>query len=222
MIETLESSWREQLRGELTQPYFSELSAFVEHAYATHTIYPPREKLFNAFARTPYDRVRVVIIGQDPYHEPGQAQGLAFYVPDGVRPPPSLRNIAKELKTEYPETYSDGRMPDLINWSDQGVLLINSTLTVESGKAGSHQKHGWETFTDRIIELLSKDREHLVFILWGAYAQKKGAIIDRNRHLVLESAHPSPLSARHGFFGCNHFRRCNEYLDNNGIMPIYW
>ena len=226
MERLLEESWRSELAGEFGKEYFLRLKEFVGNAYATTTVFPPREKLFNAFARTPFDKVKVVIIGQDPYHEPGQAQGLAFYVPPTVKTPPSLRNIAKELNDEFRSsslfTLTSSPSPDLLSWTDQGVLLINATLTVESGKAGSHQKRGWEEFTDAVIRRLSEKREHLVFILWGAYAQKKGAVIDRARHLVLESAHPSPLSARNGFFGNGHFRKTNDYLSFHGLTPIRW
>lgn len=222
----LEESWRNELADEFGKEYFVRLKEFVDNAYATTTVFPPREKIFNAFSRTPFAKTKVVIIGQDPYHEPGQAQGLAFYVPPTVKPPPSLRNIAKELNAEFPPTLNlnlqPSTSPDLLSWTDQGVLLINATLTVESGKAGSHQKHGWEEFTDAVIRRLSEKREHLVFLLWGAYAQKKGAVIDRARHLVLESVHPSPLSARNGFFGNGHFRKTNDYLASHGLDPINW
>ena len=226
MERLLEESWRSELAGEFGKEYFLRLKEFVDNAYATTTVFPPREKIFNAFARTPFEKVKAVIIGQDPYHEPGQAQGLAFYVPPTVKTPPSLRNIAKELNDEFRSsslfTLTSSLSPDLLSWTDQGVLLINATLTVESGKAGSHQKRGWEEFTDAVIRRLSEKREHLVFILWGAYAQKKGAVIDRARHLVLESAHPSPLSARNGFFGNGHFRKTNDYLSSHGLTPIRW
>lgn len=231
MERLLEESWRSELADEFGKDYFLHLQEFVDNAYATTTVFPPREKIFNAFARTPFAKTKVVIIGQDPYHEPGQAQGLAFYVPPTVKTPPSLRNIAKELSAEFPQPslfpipsspFPIPRSPDLLSWTDQGVLLINATLTVESGKAGSHQKRGWEEFTDAVIRRLSEKREHLVFILWGAYAQKKGAVIDRTRHLVLESAHPSPLSARNGFFGNGHFRKANDYLVANGLTRIIW
>lgn len=225
MEELIEESWKRELAGEFGREYFLRLKAFVENAYASTTVFPPREKLFQAFARTPFARTKVVIIGQDPYHEPGQAQGLAFYVPPTVKTPPSLRNIAKELDAEYSAVDLELRpstSPDLLSWADQGVLLINATLTVESGKAGSHQKRGWEEFTDAVIRRLSEKREHLVFLLWGAYAQKKGEVIDRSRHLVLESAHPSPLSARHGFFGNGHFRKANDYLAAHGLETISW
>lgn len=212
MYDLIEENWRQELAEEFGKDYFTRLTAFVENAYATATVFPPREKLFSAFARTPFAATKVVIIGQDPYHEPGQAQGLCFYVPPGVRPPPSLVNIAKEL----------GRMPDLLSWTDQGVLLLNATLTVEAHRAGSHQGRGWETFTDAVIRILAERREHLVFILWGSYAQKKGAFVDRSRHCVIESAHPSPLSAYRGFFGSKPFEKANAYLAAHGIEPVAW
>ena len=200
------------LAREVEKPYFVGLTDFVRNAYRTGTVYPPPGKIFAAFDRTPFDRVKVVILGQDPYHEPGQAQGLCFYVPPEVKDPPSLVNIAKEL----------GHRPDLLSWTDQGVLLLNATLTVEAGHAGSHQGHGWETFTDAVVKALATRREHLVFMLWGSYAQRKGAVIDRARHLVLETAHPSPLSAYRGFFGCGHFLKADAYLRAHGIEPVRW
>lgn len=212
MIVDIHPSWRNILDEESGKPYFATLMTFIENAYSSSVVFPPRQKIFEAFNRTPFDDVKVVILGQDPYHEPGQAQGLSFYVPENVKPPPSLRNIAKEL----------GKMPDLLSWADQGVLLLNATLTVEAHKAGSHQKKGWETFTDAAIKALSERRQNLVFILWGAYAQKKGEFIDRSRHLVIESAHPSPLSARRGFFGSRPFERANEYLAQNSLRTIEW
>lgn len=212
MTVKINESWANELRDEFEAPYFESLVAFVKNAYATKTVYPRPGRIFAAFDRTPFDRVKAVIIGQDPYHEPGQAQGLCFYVPPEIQPPPSLRNIAKEL----------GHMPDLLSWTDQGVLLLNATLTVEAHQAGSHQGKGWETFTDAVIRILAERREHLVFILWGSYAQKKGAFIDRNRHCVIESAHPSPLSAHRGFFGSKPFEKANAYLVANGLAPIAW
>ena len=223
----IEPSWREVLQGEFDSPYFAELVRFVRAAYARGTVYPPGRLIFEAFNRTPLDKVRVVVLGQDPYHEPGQAQGLAFYVPPGVRTPPSLYNIAKELAAEYPEEAAPGaplRIPDLLSWADQGVLLLNATLTVSGGAnmAGSHQGRGWETFTDAVIRELSTRREGLVYLLWGSYAQRKAAYVDRAKNLVLECAHPSPLSAHRGFFGCGHFRKCNEYLSARGLEPVAW
>ena len=208
----IEESWKGVLADEFAAEYFARLVAFVKGAYAAGPVYPPARLIFNAFNRTPFDRVKVVILGQDPYHEPGQAQGLAFYVPREVPPPPSLRNIAKEL----------GHMPDLLSWTDQGVLLLNATLTVAAHAAGSHQGRGWETFTDAVVRKLAEGRENLVFILWGSYAQRKGAFIDRTRHCVIESAHPSPLSAHRGFFGSRPFARANEYLTGHGLGPVEW
>ncbi|MBO7483193.1 MAG: uracil-DNA glycosylase [Kiritimatiellae bacterium] len=208
----IEESWNRILAEEFEKPYFASLVQFVKSAYANGVVYPPPGKIFEAFNRTPFDKVKAVIIGQDPYHEPGQAQGLCFYVPPDVAPPPSLVNIAKEL----------GRMPDLLSWADQGVLLLNATLTVAAHRAGSHQGKGWEAFTDAVIHALAERRDNIVFILWGSYAQKKGAFIDRSRHCVIESAHPSPLSAYRGFFGSRPFARANEYLAAHGIPAIEW
>ena len=207
-----ENTWNDILAPEFKKPYFTELMNFVDTAYSSTTIYPSKDKIFEAFNLAPFNKVKVVILGQDPYHEPDQAQGLCFYVPPSVKAPPSLKNIAKEL----------GKMPDLLSWANQGVLLLNATLTVEAHKAGSHQKKGWEEFTDAAIKALADKRENLVFILWGAYAQKKGAFIDRSRHLVIESAHPSPLSARRGFFGSQPFSKANAYLSEKNITPIIW
>ena len=221
----IEESWKRELGPEFESDYFRALAEFVRRAYRSGVCYPPGAFIFEAFNRTPLDKVRVVVLGQDPYHEPGQAQGLAFYVPPGVRTPPSLYNIAKELAAEYPEDAAPGaplRIPDLLSWADQGVLLLNATLTVEAGRAGSHQRRGWERFTDAAVAALAARREHLVFLLWGSYAQQKGAVIDRTRHCVLESPHPSPLSAARGFFGCNHFRMANEYLVAHGVAPVKW
>ncbi len=208
----IEESWKAVLAEEFEKPYFARLAEFVRAAYRNGVVYPPPGKIFEAFNRTPFDKVKAVIIGQDPYHEPGQAQGLCFYVPPSVQPPPSLVNIAKEL----------GKMPDLLEWTREGVLLLNATLTVEAHRAGSHQGRGWETFTDAVVRALAERREHLVFILWGSYAQRKGAFIDRSRHCVIESAHPSPLSAYRGFFGSRPFARANEYLAAHGVAPIAW
>lgn len=208
----IEESWKRVLAREFEKPYFVGLTDFVRNAYRTGTVYPPPGKIFAAFDRTPFDRVKVVILGQDPYHEPGQAQGLCFYVPPEVKDPPSLVNIAKEL----------GHRPDLLSWTDQGVLLLNATLTVEAHRAGSHQGKGWEVFTDAVIRALAEEREHLVFILWGSYAQKKGAFIDRTRHCVIESAHPSPLSAYRGFFGSQPFDKANAYLQSHNQSTIAW
>ena len=208
----IDASWKRVLGREFAKEYIVKLADFVRRAYAEGRCYPPAGLIFHAFNRTPFDRVKVVILGQDPYHEPGQAQGLAFYVPPEVKAPPSLVNIAKEL----------GHRPDLLAWADQGVLLLNATLTVAAHRAGSHQGRGWETFTDAVVKALAERREHLVFILWGSYAQKKGAFIDRSRHCVIASAHPSPLSAHRGFFGSTPFARANDYLERRGIRPIAW
>lgn len=220
MIVKIEESWHRCLSSEFEKPYFSELASFVRAEYASAECYPPGRLIFNAFAQTPFDAVRVVVLGQDPYHEPGQAMGLSFSVPEGVPLPPSLRNIYSELQAET------GRVQpasgDLTRWARQGVLLLNATLTVRRGMAASHQRRGWEIFTDAAISALSRGRDHLVFMLWGAYAGQKAALIDASRHLVLRSAHPSPLSAHRGFFGNNHFRLCNDYLVRCGLTPIEW
>ena len=216
----IEDSWKQQLAPEFEKPYFSALTQFVRQEYTTTTCYPPGKLIFNAFNLCPYNRVKVVIIGQDPYHGPGQAHGLCFSVNDGVPFPPSLQNIFKEIQADLgapvPAT------GNLTRWAQQGVLLLNATLTVRAHQAGSHQRHGWEEFTDAAIKALSEGREHLVFILWGAYAQRKGAFIDSNKHLVLKSAHPSPLSAYQGFFGNKHFSMANAYLEQHGQAPIQW
>ena len=221
----IEEGWKRALAGEFEKGYFADLAAFVRCAYTRERCYPPAKLIFNAFDRTPFDRVKVVILGQDPYHEPGQAQGLAFYVPPDVRTPPSLLNIAKELSTDIPERFGGvgaPLVPDLLSWAEQGVLLLNATLTVAAHRAASHQGRGWETFTDAVVRILAERRENLVFILWGASAQRKGAIIDRSRHCVIESPHPSPLSAHRGFFGSRPFSRANAYLAANGKPPVRW
>ena len=216
----IEDSWKRVLGPEFEKKYFVDLTDFVRTAYMTGKCFPPAKLIFNAFNRTPFDKVKVVILGQDPYHEPGQAQGLAFYVPPGIQTPPSLINIAKELNEDVRRETGD--VPDLLSWTDQGVLLLNATLTVAAHRAGSHQGRGWETFTDAVVRALATEREHLVFILWGSYAQKKGAFIDRNRHCVICSEHPSPLSAYRGFFGSKPFSKANAYLKANGIGEIVW
>lgn len=217
----INDSWAERLGNEFAQPYFSQLTDFVRHEYATTTCYPPGRLIFNAFNLCPFDSVKVVIIGQDPYHEAGQAMGLSFSVPDGVAMPPSLQNIFKEIQGDL--GVGEPQSGNLTRWAEQGVLLLNATLTVRAHQAGSHQRHGWERFTDAAISRLSEDRDHLVFILWGGYARSKASLIDRSRHLVLESVHPSPLSAnRGGWFGNHHFSRCNEYLAGHGMGPINW
>ena len=212
--------WHRLLAEEFEKPYFEELVRFVRSEYATTTIYPAGANIFRALDLCPPDKVKVVIIGQDPYHGEGQANGLCFSVNEGVQFPPSLRNIFKEIQSDLGKPLPANG--DLTRWANQGVLLLNATLTVQAHQAGSHQRRGWETFTDAAIRILAEEREHIVFILWGAYAQKKGAFIDRNKHLVLTSAHPSPLSAYNGFFGNRHFSRANEYLSAHGVAPIEW
>jgi len=217
----LEPSWLNVVGAEFDKPYMAALKAFlVEEKKAGKVIYPAGENWFNALNSTPFDKVRVVILGQDPYHGPGQAHGLCFSVLAGVPAPPSLLNIFKELETDLGIPMP--RHGCLQHWAEQGVLLLNSVLTVERARAAAHQGRGWETFTDSCIEHLNREREGLVFLLWGSYAQKKGQLIDRKRHLVLEAPHPSPLSAHRGFFGCRHFSRTNQYLEQHGQQPIDW
>jgi uracil-DNA glycosylase len=216
----IDANWKEKLKEEFQKEYFIRLSEFIREEYRTNVIFPPGSMIFNAFDLCPFEKVKVIIIGQDPYHGPGQAHGLCFSVREGVSLPPSLLNIFKEIESDTgikPE-----RSGDLGRWATQGVLLLNATLTVRAHQAGSHQRKGWEEFTDAAIAALNRERDNLVFFLWGAYAQKKGERIDRNRHLVLESVHPSPLSASRGFFGNRHFTRCNEFLEINGSKPIDW
>jgi uracil-DNA glycosylase len=220
MNVTIESGWKQILQPEFDAPYFEILTRFVRQAYQTTTVYPPGRLIFEAFNRTPFDRVKVVILGQDPYHGAGQAHGLCFSVQDGVQLPPSLVNIYKELSQEYHCPMPTGG--NLTHWAEQGVLLLNATLTVQGGLAGSHQGKGWERFTDAVIAHLSQQRQGLVFMLWGNYAQQKGRVIDRRKHLVLEAPHPSPLSASRGFFGCGHFQKANQYLEAHGVTPIRW
>ena len=217
----IDPSWKEVLKEEFEKEYFKRLTSFVKEEYSGSTpIYPPARLIFNAFDHCPFNDVKVVILGQDPYHGAGQANGLCFSVNKGVQFPPSLLNIFKEIESDTGTPIpQDG---DLTRWSDQGVLLLNATLTVRAAQAGSHQKRGWEEFTDAAIRELAQRRENLVFILWGSYAQKKGAFIDRNRHLVLASPHPSPLSAYQGFFGNHHFSRANAYLAEHGKSSIKW
>lgn len=221
MNVNIEESWKQVLADEFSSLYFKNLAAFVKTAYAKGVVYPPGKYIFEAFNRTPFDKVKVVILGQDPYHEPNQAHGLCFSVQKGVRLPPSLVNIYKELEEEFGTKFLD-RDGDLSHWADQGVLLLNATLTVAAGNAGSHQGRGWEMFTDAVVAKLAEQRENLVFMLWGSYARRKGAVINRKRHLVLECAHPSPLSVYRGFFGCGHFRKANEYLESKGLPTINW
>jgi uracil-DNA glycosylase len=216
----IESSWKTRLSGEFEKDYFIRLSGFVKEEYRANTIYPPGSLIFNAFNLCPFDSVKAVIIGQDPYHGPGQAHGLCFSVRDGIDFPPSLVNIYKEIESDL--GYKTSTSGNLERWAMQGVLLLNATLTVRAHMAASHQRKGWEEFTDSVINILNSEKKNLVFFLWGAYAQKKGESIDRSKHLVLESVHPSPLSASRGFFGNKHFSRCNEYLVKNGIEPVDW
>lgn len=216
----IEESWKSHLQQEFEKPYFRTLTDFVRKEYAAKTIYPPAKLIFNAFDSCPFDKVKVVIVGQDPYHEPGQAHGLCFSVNDGVQIPPSLVNIYKEIEDDLGIPVP--RSGNLTRWAEQGVLLLNATLTVQAHRAGSHQGKGWEEFTDAAIRRLAEERDHLVFILWGAYAQRKGETIDANRHLILKSPHPSPLSAHRGFFGNKHFSRANNYLSAHNMEPINW
>ncbi len=202
--------------------YHQELLNKVSELRENHTIYPTSNKIFYALELTPFDKVKVILLGQDPYHGEGQAHGLSFSVPDGTRTPPSLRNIFKEITTDIYEGVPQTSSTDLTRWAEQGILLLNAALTVEAKKAGSHKKLGWHKLTDQIVEELSKQREHLVFILWGAHAQSKRSLIDADKHLVLESVHPSPLSAKRGFFGCRHFSQTNAYLEQHGFTPINW
>ncbi|MCC8188829.1 MAG: uracil-DNA glycosylase [Bacteroides sp.] len=216
----IEESWKQRLQPEFEKDYFRQLTEFVRYEYTHYQIFPPGKLIFNVFNLCPFDKVKVVIIGQDPYHGPGQAHGLCFSVNDGIPFPPSLVNIFKEIKSDLgidPPTTGN-----LTRWAEQGVLLLNATLTVRAHQAGSHQRKGWETFTDAAIRVLAEEKENLVFILWGSYAQKKGAFIDRNKHLILTSAHPSPLSAHNGFFGNKHFSKTNEYLKAHGQQEIRW
>lgn len=216
----IEESWQSVLQPEFDKPYFAELVAFVRSEYASTTVFPPASLIFNAFNTCPFSDVKVVILGQDPYHEPGQAHGLSFSVPDGVAFPPSLRNIFTELNTDL--SLPIPQSGNLTRWARQGVLLLNATLTVRAHQAGSHQRRGWEQFTDAVIQSLSQHREGIVFILWGGFAQSKRSLIDSSRHLVLSSAHPSPLSAYRGFLGNHHFSLANDYLKSQGKQAIQW
>lgn len=216
----IEPSWNAELAAEWEKPYFENLTAFVRQEYSRKRVFPPGSQIFAAFNATPFSKVKVVILGQDPYHKPGQAHGLCFSVNEGVPFPPSLQNIFKEINADTGAPIPTNG--DLTRWATQGVLLLNSTLTVEEHKAGSHQGRGWEEFTDAVIAHLSENCEHLVFILWGSFAIKKGAKINRMKHLVLTSPHPSPLSAYRGFFGNHHFSQANNYLIQHGKDPIVW
>ena len=221
MQVTIEPSWKKALSQEFEQDYFLKLAELVRSEYQTSTVYPPAKFIFRAFDLTPLDEVKVVILGQDPYHGPGQANGLCFAVSEGQRLPPSLQNIYKEIESDVGEKTNFPK-GDLEGWAKQGVLLLNATLTVKASSPGSHQNVGWEQFTDAVVKVLSDQKEHLVFILWGNYAQKKGAVIDTTKHLVIKSPHPSPFSAYSGFFGSKPFSKCNEYLFSQGELPINW
>ncbi len=216
----IEDSWREILKKEFDAPYFQTLKQFLKEEKQNHTIYPPGNLIFNAFNQTPFNRVKVVILGQDPYHGPGQAHGLCFSVPDGIPHPPSLRNIFKEIESDLGIPVPSGS--NLTAWARQGVLLINAILTVRANEPASHQSKGWENFTDAVIRNLSEKRKDLIFLLWGNYAQAKENLIDTSRHYILKAAHPSPLSANRGFFGCRHFSRVNEILTELGLNGIDW
>ena len=217
----IESSWKEELQEEFSKPYFESLSQFVKEEYASNTCYPPGDLIFSAFNHTPFNKVKVVIIGQDPYHGVGQANGLCFSVNEGISHPPSLKNLFKEVESDLLIPYP--KSGNLERWADQGILLLNATLTVRAHEAGSHQKKGWEQFTDAVISKLSEEREGLVFLLWGGFAKKKGAKINTQKHLVLESGHPSPLSANRGYwFGNKHFSATNSYLLEAGKQQISW
>jgi len=220
MLKQLESTWKKQLVDELALPYFTNLTKMVEAAYQNEVVYPPQDELFSAFTLCHFPAVKVVILGQDPYHGPGQAHGLSFSVKEGVLVPPSLKNIYKEIASDI------GTLPpssgNLEHWAKQGVLLLNSTLTVKAGEPASHQGLGWETFTDAVIKKISEEKEHVVFLLWGKFAQAKQSLIDTNKHLVLPAPHPSPFSAYTGFFGSKHFSKTNEYLNEHGKKPIVW
>lgn len=216
----IEESWRQVLQPEFDKPYFELLTTFVRQAYQTRQCFPPAGLIFNAFNACPFNKVRVVILGQDPYHDVGQAHGLCFSVNDGVAIPPSLANIYKEIHRDLGKPIPTSG--NLMRWAEQGVLLLNATLTVEAHHPGSHQNKGWEELTDAAIRALNDRREHIVFMLWGSYAQRKGQFIDRRRHLVLETSHPSPLSVYRGFDGCGHFSKANAYLTLHGLQPIDW
>lgn len=221
MTPRIDPSWLKVLQPQFDAPYFAQLKAFLVGELQQYVCYPKGSDIFAAFDHTPFDKVRVVILGQDPYHEPGQAHGLCFSVPEGIQVPPSLVNIIKEINsdlgTDIPTTHGN-----LTRWADQGVLLLNATLTVRAHQAGSHQNKGWETFTDAAIQALSQQRQGIVFLLWGSYAIRKAQYIDRSKHYVLTAPHPSPLSAYRGFFGCRHFSQCNAILQQQGLPPIDW
>ncbi|MDL2322813.1 uracil-DNA glycosylase [Bacteroidales bacterium OttesenSCG-928-A17] len=216
----IESSWKEKLATEFEKPYFAGLVDFVKKEYASHTVYPKGKQIFNAFDKTPFSEVKVVILGQDPYHEPGQAHGLCFSVNDGIAFPPSLQNIYKELESDLGISLPSSG--NLERWAEQGVLLLNATLTVRAHQAGSHQRKGWEEFTDAVIHRIAEEKRNVVFILWGSYAQQKGAFVDQQNHLIIKSPHPSPLSSYRGFFGSKPFSKTNDYLLRTGQTPVRW
>jgi uracil-DNA glycosylase len=216
----IEPSWEIALKKVFQQDYFKDLTSFVKDEYSNGKVFPPGKDIFNAFWHCPIDKVKVVILGQDPYHGPDQAHGLSFYVKPGIPFPPSLLNIFKEIKSDLGKDLPPNG--DLTRWADQGVFLLNATLTVQATLAGSHQNKGWEQFTDEVIRKISDSQTHVVFMLWGAYAQKKAVLIDESKHLILKAPHPSPLSAHRGFLGCKHFSQANAYLISNGIDPIDW
>ncbi len=216
----IDDSWYEKLKDEFASEYFANLKSFLVAEKQQNVVFPPGSQIFNAFDTTPFDKVKVVILGQDPYHTPGFAHGLCFSVQYGVQIPKSLQNIYKELNSDI--GFQIPTHGNLTRWAEQGVFLLNATLTVRAHQAGSHQKRGWETFTDKVISTLSAEKSNLVFLLWGGYAKAKSQLIDHNKHLVLTAAHPSPLSAYNGFFGCRHFSKTNEYLIANNISPIDW
>jgi uracil-DNA glycosylase len=220
MTVQIEPSWKEHLAHEFERDYFMKLADFVRDEYKSTKVYPPPKQVFNAFDLCPFEKVEVVILGQDPYHGPSQANGLAFAVNEGVATPPSLQNIFKEIESDLGKTVD--KNADLSRWARQGVLLLNATLTVRAHSPGSHQGRGWEAFTSAAVQALSREREHLVFMLWGRYAKEKGSIVDWSKHLVLEAAHPSPFSAHNGFFGCKHFSKANVYLAEHNKKPIEW
>lgn len=221
MKVTIAESWQSRLQPEFDKPYFRQLAEFLREEYGTQRVYPPGRLIFNAFDKCSFDDTRVVILGQDPYHGEGQANGLAFSVADGITKPPSLVNIFKEIQDDLGKPVP--KSGNLERWASQGVMLLNATLTVRAGQAGSHQGKGWETFTDQVIKLISDEKEHVVFMLWGAYAQKKGAVIDSKKHLILKAKHPSPMAAQWGgWFGNKHFSQANEYLTSQGLKPIEW
>ena len=216
----LEKGWKEVLWDEFQSPYFAELKEFLLEERKNQTVYPPGNLIFNAFQHTPFDSIKAVILGQDPYHGKGQAHGLCFSVPHGIAQPPSLVNIFKELQADLGVPVPGHG--NLVNWANQGVLLINATLTVRAGQAGSHQNMGWENFTSRVIEKISEHKSGIVFLLWGRFAQAKESLVNGHKHLILKAAHPSPFSAYNGFFGCHHFSKTNTYLEQQGISPIDW